>query len=301
MSTAAPTLQSTPSALSNRSFDQLEIAHLGADHHLRVRPTSDDTARWPLLALYALRGPARVARQSGMTELLDAEFTVVRNVAPLEIVTGPGAELLVIRVPAATLGPHASSMGSADGRVWSTAEGTASIVGHLLKGVAAQSSDYAPANPGQLAQHIVGLMALLCIDGRQAPNAHGREQMLQLAKDHIERRLADLDLTPDSIASHENISTRTLHRLFESEGLTVRGWIRSRRLEHCRVELADTSSASIPVSAIGSRWGLWDAAHFSRLFKAAYGLSPRAYRVAARSHECSSGCAQHATLARATA
>jgi AraC-like DNA-binding protein len=285
----------------NRSFDQLEIAHLGSDHSITIRPTLDDAARWPLLALYALRGPASAVRPNGVTQLDDAEFTVVRNNAPVEIRTGPAAELLVIRVPASTLGPHASSMGSADGRVWSTAEGTASIVGHLLKGVAAQRSDYAPANPGQLAQHIVGLMALLCIDGRQAPNAHGRERMLQLAKDFIESHLGELELTPDRIAAHENVSTRTLHRLFESESLTVRGWIRSRRLEHCRVELADTSSASLPVSAIGSRWGLWDAAHFSRLFKAAYGLSPRAYRAAARSHACLADCADHAGFALVTA
>ena len=32
------------------------------------------------------------------------------------------------------------------------------------------------------------------------------------------------------------------------------------------------------MSGIGARWGLWDAAHFSRLFKATYGISPRAYR-----------------------
>ncbi|MET4639839.1 helix-turn-helix transcriptional regulator [Mycetocola sp. 2940] len=274
------TSRSEQSALSNRSFDQLEIAHLGSGHSLTVRPTFENTARWPLLALYALRGPASAVRPSGVTELKDAEFTVIRNVAPLEIHTGDSAELLVIRIPAGTLGPHASSMDSADGQIWSTAEGTASLVGHLLNGVAAQRPDYFPANPAQLAQHIVGLMALLCVDGRQAPDAHGRGRMLQLAKDYIESHLGDLDLTPDRIASHENVSTRTLHRLFESEGLTVRGWTRSRRLEHCRVDLADTSSAAIPVSAIGSRWGLWDAAHFSRLFKAAYGLSPRAYRSA---------------------
>jgi transcriptional regulator GlxA family with amidase domain len=35
------------------------------------------------------------------------------------------------------------------------------------------------------------------------------------------------------------------------------------------------------VSAIAARWGLIDAAHFSRLFRAAYGLPPAEYRLTA--------------------
>jgi AraC-like DNA-binding protein len=56
----------------------------------------------------------------------------------------------------------------------------------------------------------------------------------------------------------------------------VSAWIRRRRLEACRHDLVQTSRA---VSAIGARWGLPDAAHFSRLFRAAYGSSPREYRA----------------------
>jgi AraC-like DNA-binding protein len=33
------------------------------------------------------------------------------------------------------------------------------------------------------------------------------------------------------------------------------------------------------VAAVGARWGYPDPAHFSRLFKASFGLSPRDYRA----------------------
>jgi AraC-like DNA-binding protein len=87
---------------------------------------------------------------------------------------------------------------------------------------------------------------------------------------------------PSSGAAH-HISVRYLQKLFEGEGETVTGWIRARRMEHCRKDLAAAEFAEVPVCSIAARWGLVDAAHFSRLFKAAYGLPPGEYRIGALS------------------
>jgi AraC-like DNA-binding protein len=58
----------------------------------------------------------------------------------------------------------------------------------------------------------------------------------------------------------------------------VAGWIRQRRLERCRTDLADPLLRTMPVSAIAARRGLPDPAHFSRLFRGAYGQPPADYR-----------------------
>jgi len=76
-----------------------------------------------------------------------------------------------------------------------------------------------------------------------------------------------------------HISTGYLHKLFRMEDSTVSRFIRERRLEHCRRDLIAAASLTLPISSIGARWGLIDAAHFSRVFKAAYGASPREYRL----------------------
>ena len=57
--------------------------------------------------------------------------------------------------------------------------------------------------------------------------------------------------------------------------------VRQRRLERCRRDLLDPASAARPVSVVAARWGLVNAAHFSRAFRAAYGLSPVEYRAMA--------------------
>ncbi len=66
--------------------------------------------------------------------------------------------------------------------------------------------------------------------------------------------------------------------MFETAGLSVCDFIRSARLDRCRRDLIDPAFADQSISAIASRWGLPSAPHFSRLFRKAYGCSPREFR-----------------------
>ncbi len=100
----------------------------------------------------------------------------------------------------------------------------------------------------------------------------------------IRQQLGSPDLSPRSIAAAHGISLRLLHKLFHDQGLTVAGWIRQRRLEHCRHDLANPRFDAHPVGAIAGRWGFTSNAHFSRVFHATYGLSPSDYRHFVRSH-----------------
>ncbi len=104
------------------------------------------------------------------------------------------------------------------------------------------------------------------------------QMLLQKIYAHIDRNLASTDLSPGSIAAAHYISTRHLHALFRQADTTVSTWIRERRLERCRTDLLDPVLADRTISAIASRWGFTDAAHFSRVFKTAYGVSPSELR-----------------------
>ncbi|MBO1267674.1 helix-turn-helix domain-containing protein [Arthrobacter cavernae] len=137
----------------------------------------------------------------------------------------------------------------------------------------------------RLAMNIVDLLSTLLADEvysrpGQAADGHGR--LLRRIQHHIDAHLADPQLDPPGIAAAHFISTRTLHQLFADAGHTVAGWIRERRLERCRRDLLDPLHADVPVGAIGARWGLPDAAHFSRVFRGTFGASPTQYRRAAQ-------------------
>ncbi len=115
------------------------------------------------------------------------------------------------------------------------------------------------------------------LDRPADPDSAHRALMSQITV-FIEEHLGSPDLSPQTIAAAHHISLRQLHKLFQSTGGTVGGWIRQRRLERCCRDLRDPDLADRPVAAIGARWGYPDPAHFSRVFKSAYGVGPRDYR-----------------------
>ncbi|GAB2607817.1 helix-turn-helix domain-containing protein [Streptomyces capparidis] len=118
-----------------------------------------------------------------------------------------------------------------------------------------------------------------CLDEEAAlPSESARGTLRLQVRDFVLRHLDDESLSPATIAAAHNISVRYLHKLFQEDGSTVGDWVRGQRLERCRRDLADPLRHDRPVHAIATRWGFPNAAHFSRAFRAAYGLSPRAFR-----------------------
>ncbi len=104
------------------------------------------------------------------------------------------------------------------------------------------------------------------------------QALLQKIHGYIDTNLGAPDLSPSLIAQEHYISTRHLHALFRELDTTVSTWIRERRLERCRTDLLNPALADRTIAAIAARWGFSDAAHFSRVFKTHYGVSPSELR-----------------------
>ncbi|MFE9287159.1 helix-turn-helix domain-containing protein [Streptomyces olivaceus] len=95
---------------------------------------------------------------------------------------------------------------------------------------------------------------------------------------YVRAHLADPDLSAQRIAAAHGVSVRHLYNVLSRSGISLGDWIRTRRLAECRRELAGPGARTWTIAAIGRRWGFVDATHFSKAFKQAYGMSPRAWR-----------------------
>ncbi|WP_186526133.1 helix-turn-helix domain-containing protein [Leekyejoonella antrihumi] len=98
----------------------------------------------------------------------------------------------------------------------------------------------------------------------------------------IRANLADPRLNPDQIAAVLHISRRTLYAAFPTDdrgspGHGVAARIRQQRMDVATTLLTDPVERR-PVHVVATMVGLPDPAHFSRLFHAAFGCSPREYQ-----------------------
>ena len=105
-----------------------------------------------------------------------------------------------------------------------------------------------------------------------------RAYHLQRICQRIETVLTEPDLTIGMVAQAEGVSTRYLQRLFTEAGNSFIHYLRTRRLERCRADLASSLHTNLSISEICFRWGFNGSAHFSRAFRKEYGMSPREYR-----------------------
>ncbi|HEX6444402.1 MAG TPA: helix-turn-helix domain-containing protein [Streptosporangiales bacterium] len=105
-----------------------------------------------------------------------------------------------------------------------------------------------------------------------------RRTLMARVEAFVESRLHDPALSPAVIAAAHHVSVRQLYKVFETRGYSVARFVRLRRLERCRRDLADPALASRPAYAIGLAWGFTDPAHFTRSFREEYGVPPGEYR-----------------------
>ena len=114
--------------------------------------------------------------------------------------------------------------------------------------------------------------------------ARQRNADMRLAeiKAHIMRNLTDPDLSYEDVAAQCGISPRYLYYLLKADNTTFSKLVWSQRLEKAREWLASKELLEHPIREIAFMAGFKDAAHFSRIFKAAFGTSPKDYRTEAR-------------------
>lgn len=103
---------------------------------------------------------------------------------------------------------------------------------------------------------------------------------LQRAQRYMLARLGEPGLDVATIARAQNMSPRSLNRMFAQAGETPIRWLWRQRLAACYRALAEGAPGQ--VTEIALNHGFSDMSHFSRAFKAAYGSSPQAVRRAGR-------------------
>jgi AraC-like DNA-binding protein len=243
----------------------------------------DDAAELYRVVL-AVSGAPLITQDGRTARLNRGEFAIYDYNRPYDVAYDSPVRLAVFGFPRDQLALPTDAVAGLTAVPIVGDSGTGALAGPLLRRVAQDLETYQPASAARLSAVVMNLVSTAVAEhAGQAGllGAESREQTL-LAGIHvfIEQHLGDTGLAPALVAAANHISVRYLHRLFETQNTTVAAWIRRRRLERCRDDLADPALAHVPVGAVAARWGLPDPAHFSRLFRRTYGMTAAEYRRA---------------------
>nr|WP_246262773.1 helix-turn-helix domain-containing protein [Arthrobacter mobilis] len=273
--------------MRSRILDELSIVEVSASGHRVVRTPSLISAsdRLYFKLNLQLAGHGLLVQDNREATLRPGDLAVYDTHRPYTLGYGEDFRTLVLMFPHDALDLPAEAVAQLTAVRLPGDAGLGRMVSPFMVQLAENLDVLSGASGRRLAHNVVDLIATMFeseLDARREPASGSHSELMTKIRHYIEAHLGNPELSPADIAAAHYVSTRHLHNIFAASGTTVASWIRTRRLEHCRRDLRDPILADRSVGAIAARWGFVDAAHFSRVFRSAFGEPPSAYRRADR-------------------
>lgn len=278
-----PTSASFSASMRTVDTSTVRLSWVQSTSHVLERTVrhirSDGRARHIVVCLQ-LAGTSMVVQQGRIAELQPGDVTLYDTTKPYTLEHGT-FECLGVVIPATAIAAREGHVDELLARRMPASDPVVSIVVEAISGMERQFAALPPFVRYRLGQHIVHLTDTLCAHAGSSSGASATdpkaERWTEIVR-WIDDRLGDPELDPPVIAAAHFMSVRSLHNLARANGTTISTWIRRRRLDMCRLDLANPALLGVGVSVIGARWGFVNATHFSTAFRSDTGLTPSAYR-----------------------
>lgn len=273
-------------AVDSRLLGHLQMSTVSSvSQDIRRSPTLISHDSQALIQIGLIRsGRAAVDQDGRQAKLGPGDFVLYETSRPFEWSlrapsSAPRWELAVFTWPRASFSLSESRSRELTARSYKGCSGMPRVISELLRGLITEGPAVGAGSSAAFVDQLAELLGIALLDGAGPGALAGADRLLRQADDCIDSSLADPDLNPESVARAVGVSTRQLHRMFAGREMTVMQTIRLRRLEGARREILSSPTRARSLREIARNWGFLDVDAFSRAFRQAYGISPRAYRA----------------------
>jgi AraC family transcriptional regulator, positive regulator of tynA and feaB len=221
-------------------------------------------------------------KQNGREIAIEAgDVTLIDPLIPYRGNFSRDSNLLVLKVPRHALEARVGETREMVLRPIKPSQAEASLLSSFAAMLPSHVGRMSPVVENLVKEHVLDLLAvsLTTAIGARTPRISSAHSFALLnVRAAIEARLTDPMLDASAVAAAAGISVRYANAVLAREGTSIMRLVLARRLARCQEALRDPSQAHRRLSEIAYGWGFSDMTHFSRRFRAAYGVLPSEYR-----------------------
>lgn len=263
--------------------DPVHVSEIMASQHMVERTSSLLAGGEPAYYKASLQvsGTGLLIQDGREAVLQPGDLAIYDTGRPYSLLFENDMKMLVLMFPRDHLGLPPEAIAQLTAHSFSSDDGLGAMIIPFLQNVSQNLDRVGGVTGPRLVHSAIDLITTMFANelDLDADPGDSHQLLMQQIRRYIDANLGSPELAPAQIAAAHFISTRHLHGLFRQKGTTVSTWIREQRLEKCRRDLIDPLNAHLSVGTIAARWGFVEAAHFSRVFKAAYDSSPTELRA----------------------
>lgn len=256
---------------------RLTCVQASAQSVRRLHRDARDSYEDCYFAVLMLSGTQRMQQDDRQVELHAGDFAIYDGARPHRLDFCDEWSELILNIPRAALNRLVPGMPELTSCKLLPASASGEVLRSFLQSIALHFPRLRDHELAALSQHALTLIGSTLAFDRTLDDEGGgtRDAMLLRAKMLIDANLGDPCLDAARIAGRLGLSPRYLNRLFNAEQTSLMRYVWNLRLDRCRNELLRQDTGAQRVADIAFRWGFSDLSHFSRAFKARFGMSPR--------------------------
>lgn len=224
-------------------------------------------------------GTSMMVQHGREAVLRGGDLAVYATTDPYTLVLDQGVSNHFFRVPLLDLGLPADVVRNVSATTLSHSDPVVRLASDFLRGLADSELE---GGTGPLGNATVELLrATILSKTPRSPDSLplSADALAASVESYIDRHLRDPRLSAASIAHAHHVSVRHLYAVLSAADIGLGETIRRRRLEAARRDLIRRESAHLAIAAVGRKWCFPNAAHFSRIFREQFGLTPQEWRT----------------------
>lgn len=256
----------------------------------RTKAMSLNDDRPYLKAVLQRKGHSVITQDDASIRLRSGEWTVYDAGEPYSAAASHGAEFSVILIPRERVISPGIDVRNLVLHPIPARSGFGRLIWIFLDMTMDQIPTVQERRTFDVAEVITQMFRIALFDSLETqPAANSRDALRERVKFCILAHLRDPRLSVSKLADLMHCSKRYLHIVFRPENISISEYILKARLDRCRAQLLNSSSARRSITDIAYSWGFNNSNHFSRCFRREFGVSPRELRADLAPRSRSSG------------